>query len=421
MQRFTRLGVLDAHPGGAWAVAAVPPAAGAGADTPEGAFLTGGIDGCVRLWRPPAPSASSPREDTAAGGAADADVDAKAAAAAPPLYVATAAGGDTPPHPAGVLSIAVAAAAPVALSSSLDGTVCRWRLSAAAGAPAAADGDADGDAGGGGDGGASPPAMTLLPPITRDALKSWAVALTPTGSVAAVAGQADAVPADSVGAGAAASGISLYALGDGGGDDGSVAAAPSAVAPPAAAAGAMCLALTPLGGDGSLIAAAYSNGTVAVVDVAAEAVSTVLPPAVGAVRSLAAAAGGGGGAVPGAGDGGLWAAADDGLLYLYDTAAGVVAAARRGHRGSVLGVAADAGGGYVATGGADRAVRVWEGRSGREVVHADDAYGGAVWGVAYGGVGGGRLAAAADDGGVALIDASRADAVGGGRASWGIK
>lgn len=284
MQRFTRLGVLDAHPGGAWAVAAVPPAAGAGADTPEGAFLTGGIDGCVRLWRPPAPSASSPREDTAAGGAADADVDAKAAAAAPPLYVATAAGGDTPPHPAGVLSIAVAAAAPVALSSSLDGTVCRWRLSAAAGAPAAADGDADGDAGGGGDGGASPPAMTLLPPITRDALKSWAVALTPTGSVAAVAGQADAVPADSVGAGAAASGISLYALGDGGGDDGSVAAAPSAVAPPAAAAGAMCLALTPLGGDGSLIAAAYSNGTVAVVDVAAEAVSTVLPPAVGAVR-----------------------------------------------------------------------------------------------------------------------------------------
>lgn len=413
MERFTRLGVLsDAHPGGVWAVAAVPPAAGAGADTPEGAFLTGGLDGCVRLWRPPPPSSFSSMEEDAAGGAgtdaddgADAKTDAKAAGT--PLYVATTAGGDTPPHPAGVLSIAVAAAAPVAVSSSLDGTVCRWRLASSADAPAAS-AEANGDD-------ARGPPLTLLPPITRDALKSWAVALTPCGSVAAVAGQADAPVEGAISE--ATSAISLYALGEGGGDIGAVAGAPTYVSPPGAAKGAMCLSLTPLDG-GKALAAAYSNGTVAVIDVAAEAVSTTLPPAAGAVRSLAAAPVG---AVPGAGDGGLWAAADDGLLYLYDTAAGVVASARRGHRGSVLGVAAAPGGGYVATAGADRAVRVWEGRSGREVVHTDGAFAGAVWGVAYGGVGGGRLAAAADDGGVAVIDASRADAVGGGRASWGIK
>ncbi|GAB0490506.1 hypothetical protein MMPV_001743 [Pyropia vietnamensis] len=329
MERFTRLGVLaNAHPGGVWAVAAIPPAGGAGADTPEGAFLTGGLDGCVRLWRPPPPS--SVMED------ADADADASAKADAPPLYVATTAGGDAPPHPAGVLSIAVAAAAPVAVSSSLDGTVCRWRLAASAGAPAVAD-EADGDDDAG-DGALSPP-LTLLPPITRDALKSWAVALTPSGSVAAVAGQADAAEDGAI---AEASGaITLYALGEGGDEDGSVAAAPTYVASPEASKGAMCLSLTPLDG-GKKLAAAYSNGTVAVLDVAAEAVTTTLPSAAGPVRCLTAAPAG---AVPGAGDEGLWAAADDGLLYLYDTAAGVVASVRRGHRGSVLGVAASPGGG----------------------------------------------------------------------------
>ncbi|OSX70652.1 hypothetical protein BU14_0696s0002 [Porphyra umbilicalis] len=146
----------------------------------------------------------------------------------------------------------------------------------------------------------------------------------------------------------------------------------------------MCLALTPVDG-GASIAAAYSDGSVAVVDVAGGRLSATLPSAAAAVRSLDATATAGGAG----GDAGLWAASDDGLLYLYDTAAGVVAGARRGHRGSVLAVAAAPGGGYVATGGADRVLRVWEGRLGKEVVHVDGGFGAAVWGVAYGGGGGG--------------------------------
>ena len=285
MERFTRLGCLaNAHPGGAWSVAALPPTAGVGADTAAGAFLTGGMDGCVRLWRPPPPAAADSM-DAGEPAAADKDKD-EASPAPPPLYVPTTAG-DGAAHPAGVLSLAVAAGAPVALSASLDGTVCRWRLAADAGA-AAPVATPPADAANGGDDAdapppppATPPPLTALPPISRGALTSWAVAVTPDGSVAAVAGQGGT--------------IDLYALGDGGGDEASVAGAPTGVPPPPTAAdGAMCLALTPMDG-GASIAAAYSDGSVAVLDVAGGRLSATLPSAAGAVRSLRRRGGGGGG------------------------------------------------------------------------------------------------------------------------------
>ncbi|OSX70653.1 hypothetical protein BU14_0696s0003 [Porphyra umbilicalis] len=165
MERFTRLGCLaDAHPGGAWSVAALPPTAGVGADTAAGAFLTGGMDGCVRLWRPPPPPAADAMDagEPAAAAAADKDEDGTAPSA-PPLYVPTTAG-DGAAHPAGVLSLAVAAGAPVALSASLDGTVCRWRLAADAGAAAPVATPTAAPAANGGDVGDPPPPPPPPPP-----------------------------------------------------------------------------------------------------------------------------------------------------------------------------------------------------------------------------------------------------------------
>jgi WD40 repeat protein len=102
--------------------------------------------------------------------------------------------------------------------------------------------------------------------------------------------------------------------------------------------------------DGAILAAALDDGTLRLWDVASGDVRAALqPPEEGGFTRVAFVSGG---AVLAAGTAG-------GSLTVWDVESGELIALLHGHDGAVTGLDASASGDLIATGGADRAIRLW--------------------------------------------------------------
>jgi WD40 repeat protein len=100
---------------------------------------------------------------------------------------------------------------------------------------------------------------------------------------------------------------------------------------------------------------------------------------------------------------------DDGLVNYFDLDAAHIAVSLRGHPGMVLSAAPSPCGKYVASGGTDRNVMIWDKKM-RESVYGVKLHDDSVWGVAY--VSDGlRVVSVADDESIGVIDCHNADQV----------
>jgi WD40 repeat protein len=313
-------------------------------------IVTGGLDATVKTWRL-AKNKDGSESLAAAGEAAGA-------------------------HLVGVRALDVDTTGALALSVGVDGDMVAWRL--------------------GGDG-----KLAKRGTATAGAMEAWTLAFSPLVAGAMVSGGA--------GGGVHAWRVDAPEEGmDSGGGAVAISKSASAAAFPGASGPGCIITSIAFSPDGSRFAAGGSDGSVAVLDAERLEVLAALPHA----HKLAVRA------VSFSHDGKeLLSAGDEGRLHIFDvsatglgggsggaaggsasaaSSAGGLVASLAGHLGAVLSVAAAPDRHMVATGGADRTVKLWDTRK-RECAHTYEGHPDRVWGVRWDGAG--RAIASVSEGG----------------------
>lgn len=346
MERFRRLGThAGAHKNGAWCLAPCP-------KSQSGSFVSGGADGFVRLWsfRQQLGSNDEPADDAEVDPADKSSADDSPSS---PVSLVS----SWKYHTLGVVGIAVASEGTRGVSSSLDGSLRIWDLSKS-------DVEAQSVSG-----------------LSGNIAEVWAVEISADGSRIVTAGAAGAfsvIDADS----ALCENSFKYDPDASGGD------------------GPMCLALA-LSSDSSRVAIGTQDGSVRVFDT--ETGSPVTPRLAGhsgPVRSLKYLP-----SDPSA----IVTCADDGLVNFYDLDSAQIAISLRGHKGIVLSVCPSPCGKYVASGSADRKLKIWD-RMAREQIFTSADHKDSIWDVMYT-PDGARIVTASDDEAIAVLDSAQADKV----------
>jgi WD40 repeat protein len=162
----------------------------------------------------------------------------------------------------------------------------------------------------------------------------------------------------------------------------------------------MCLSVA-LSPDMSRAVVGAHDGSVRMFDVeTGKSVTPRMEGHSGPVRSVAF--------VPGE-SGAVVTCSDDGLVNYFDLDAAHIAISLRGHPGMVLSVAPSPCGKYVASGGTDRNVMIWDKKM-RESVFKVKFHNDSIWGVSYV-TDGLQIVSVGDDESIGVIDCHNADQV----------
>lgn len=314
--------VPHGHENGAWTIAQL-----SGRDD-VGNVITGGCDGHLRTWSLNS-NGSKPR-GTSTG--TDMEIDGASSGHRGILTQRSA----LPRHALPVVQVAVSKERDVALSTSLDGKVKVSGLTASAG-----------------------DAKDLRPP-PQSLFDAWAVCAARSSEVAVVGGANGTLHA--IDTNLCISDLSFSITG------------PDTDTKTSSLEKPMVMSLA-LSADDTRVVAGTSDGRVVVLDVESGAVvsSTTTAAAPAPVRSVAYIVGERNSVV---------VARDDGLVSVLDVASGDTTAALRGHAGMVFTAQASINGRYVASGGADTTVKVWD-RAERSLIFNSTAHTQPVWSVAW--------------------------------------